>query len=849
MDNSRSLDDLISQFGHSAAPGTEQAARLGAAAQLQRKQNGFSDRGEITRSTALWALSSIDATVADALREGGLRPGQLGSKLGISVPVQSATGAALLDQEMADAVEAYLGKLPGSVEIVPVDLAIAILQSGLDSGGLLAGRLAELELNYSVALGALERLIAGRAGYPFSEESGSPYEPSAARRKTATPKTATQKSAGEEPSPEGSTSPSPPPNADDATEAQPGEPFSRSVLDARDRLGATTPVTASAFAAEFQVLGSGYFTKEFTFVPLRVKQGAPAPVADWLERVRGLYDEAAVAASRHEVIDEELLLIGLAELDETLEDDLTSCGVLGVWRESVAVLPRNTRVDRTKWTSDTPADVDLLGRRFLAEALANRLRSMAEDDRNSFLVHIDGAWGSGKSSLFRFLEDQLRKDFLIVKVNAWREQQVGVQWWTLHNALRQAVEADAAHPFWARTQGRLDVIRTRLVPFLAVITVLLGVVLGLLLLARLDVTTGSQLADSIGKIVSVAALGLAGLTAAYRFLMPDSRRSAEAFVAKSANPMWEVQRLFARTLRRTTKSAVFLIDDLDRCDAEYIIEFLEVMQTLVREPPAQLRKGKPAQRPAGPYAFIAADGQWIRSSYESHFTTVRLTEVPGRPLGYLFLEKIFQLQVRLPSITENATKAFFESLLTGQTEPSPSADQSRLQQSITEEVESATTAPEISRAAERAQGIESPEERMKVLGAAAVKFSDATVQQGTRHELARYWRLLEPNPRSIKLFVHTFGTLQSLRTLEGIPLHTTPLALWTIVEIRWPMLADHLRAHPDDIEATGAPEPIKALLARADVAAVVASAQWGPLTPAQVRECTGTRTHSTPDTD
>ena len=522
--------------------------------------------------------------------------------------------------------------------------------------------------------------------------------------------------------------------------------------------------------------------------------------------------------------------------------------------------------DRTTWTTDTPASGDMLGRRFLATALATRLRGLADSHSTSFLIHIDGPWGSGKSSLFALLESELRPAFLVVKVNAWREQQVGVQWWTLHNALRKVLEGDSRHRIWARARSRFDAIRTRIVPLVAVL-VLVVIAVTIALLARLDLTTGSALADALGKILTLATLGVAGLTAAYRLVMPESRMSAEAFVSKSANPMGQVQELFARTLRRTRKPVVFLIDDLDRCEAQHIIDFLEVMQTLVREHPEQ-----PARRtrwwraartatpqPVGPYAFIAADGQWIRSSFESHFASVKLTEVPGRPLGYLFLEKIFQLQVRLPSITDDYKRAYLDWLLTGAApDRPPSAAERDLETQITADVNAATTGREIARAAARAQGLSSPGARMEVRGAAAVRYSDPALETRTQHELSKYWRLLDPNPRSIKLVVHNYLMLQTLRTLDGIPLQPTPLALWTIVEIRWPQLADHLRAHPDDIEPrhaggrakrAGAPARLAALLASPEVQAVVASPTWGALTPTQVRACTGFRVGASADTD
>ena len=108
--------------------------------------------------------------------------------------------------------------------------------------------------------------------------------------------------------------------------------------------------------------------------------------------------------------------------------------------------------------------------------------------------------------------------------------------------------------------------------------------------------------------------------------------------------------------------------------------------------------------------------------------------------------------------------------------------------------------------------------------------------------------LLEPNPPTIKLFVNTYSTLQILRILEGIVVPITPLALWTVVEIRWPQLADHLRGRPNDIDpqrVDDVQEAIRTLLTNSEVQAVIASPTWGKLTPDRVRECTGRVTRST----
>jgi hypothetical protein len=515
--------------------------------------------------------------------------------------------------------------------------------------------------------------------------------------------------------------------------------------------------------------------------------------------------------------------------------------------------------DRTEWTPDAPAEKDLLGRERLAEVLAERLRRLAEPgslSKRSFLVHVDGPWGAGKSTLFDFLQRQLEPAFLVVTINAWREQRVGVQWWTLLTALRRAVAA--ATPWYrrplARLAGFMDQIRAGWVPFIAAILVLVAVLGGAVRVTHFDVAASGQVADSILKVIALASAAFAGLVAAARYLLPGSRKSAKGFVETNDNPMQEVGRLFARTLRRAKRPVVFLIDDLDRCDEAYVVEFLEVVQTLVRDAPQQL--APPSHRPgtsraqrkradlAGPYAFIAADGRWIRLSYEKYYDNFKLTAAPGRPLGYLFLEKVFQLHVRLPSITPTAREAFLSSLLVPAQRDKASADaQEHEIQLARNAVKDAGTETEVIDAARNAaHSISDPVARMEVLGDAAVRFSERGIEEVAQHALARYSAFLEPNPRSMKLFVNTYGVLRSLRTLEEVFVPTGPLALWTVLEIRWPFLADYLRAHPEAVDASngdGVPEEIKVLLQDPTGSLVLKDAHSGPLTIDLIRVCAG----------
>jgi hypothetical protein len=83
--------------------------------------------------------------------------------------------------------------------------------------------------------------------------------------------------------------------------------------------------------------------------------------------------------------------------------------------------------------------------------------------------------------------------------------------------------------------------------------------------------------------------------------------------------------------------------------------------------------------------------------------------VLGRPLGYLFLEKVFQLHARLHSITQDAQRAFYESLLVpSRTSAAMSQEQQQQIAQVSKALQFAATGSEISEAAVGAQQVESP---------------------------------------------------------------------------------------------------------------------------------------------
>jgi hypothetical protein len=133
-----------------------------------------------------------------------------------------------------------------------------------------------------------------------------------------------------------------------------------------------------------------------------------------------------------------------------------------------------------------------------------------------------------------------------------------------------------------------------------------------------------------------------GLVAA-RLLLSDSAKGARVYEQSESDPMEHVVEHFAWLVRRADRPILFFVDDLDRCSGDYVVDLLEAVQTLVRDAPGG----------HGTYFVVAADGSWVRASYQRRYEDFKgSVGEPGRPLGYLFLDKLFQLTVRVPAVSE-----------------------------------------------------------------------------------------------------------------------------------------------------------------------------------------------------
>jgi hypothetical protein len=259
----------------------------------------------------------------------------------------------------------------------------------------------------------------------------------------------------------------------------------------------------------------------------------------------------------------------------------------------------------------------------------------------------------------------------------------------------------------------------------------------------------------------------------------------------------------------------------------------------VRDAPRkQERKG-----PGAPYFVIAADGAWIRRSYEvAHEQMAEAVAEPGRPLGHLFLAKIFQLTVRMPSLSPELRSVFLSSLLdSNRRDGRPPALEAAA--TARQEIEHAPREDDVL----AVMGRLPPEVREAVAPLAVDVLNAPRVERETEaHVLDKFAVLLEPNPRAIKRVVIAYGIERSVRTLEGSTVARDTLMLWTILNTRWPGLGEYLTERPEAIDClhsrsapSGTPSELAPLFEAKAVEEVVNFPAGGPLTKELVADAAG----------
>jgi len=631
--------------------------------------------------------------------------------------------------------------------------------------------------------------------------------------------------------------------------------FSDSIRKAVASIG-STDVTASAFAEEIRKLHPEYAGGRFGSLKLNVNAGDQRPLGEWLSLVRAQYDLKTVAESRHEVIDGRLALAALAAVDAPLSDQIDEATLAALEEESEVKPHGPPAREHVRWLVDDPVglDGDELGRRGVASALEDQLRTIVRDfSGRSFLVHIDGPWGAGKSTLLRFLHESVDRcagpdKWLVVSYDSWRQSRVGPPWLTLLQAVRTAVRSAQPHIwdsgwFWLRERARLVNSWQWITLFLMAVAATTLAALFISGDIHLTLSNWGDISKLVGGLVPVVGAFWLIAKSAGRFVSLDSRRSARTFLETRADPMEDLAAHFHWLLCKARSPVLLLlVDDLDRCPETFVVDLLDAVQKLMRDsmPDASGRSG---ERKPTLLVVVAADGRWVRNSYDNAYASLaHAVNEPGATVGTLFLEKLFQLTVPVPGLSDELKAEYLRDLLAERParpvgrEADPNLMRRLSEASHDQLLDVLAGAPAI--------------ERVKASSLAIEKLVvQPDAQQSTRHALEPYAALLDPTPRAMKRFVMAYSMLRAVRTAEGSVVGIGPLALWTILQTRWPMLANYLQASPEAVRLfqvsadripgsapvelmplfTDPPSELRAVMNHPD----------GPMNAQTIRECSG----------
>jgi hypothetical protein len=499
------------------------------------------------------------------------------------------------------------------------------------------------------------------------------------------------------------------------------------------------------------------------------------------------------------------------------------------WKRVPSAFPfpsEDRRAEFVPTLADAPALIDSLGRQVFAEVLAGRIKEVARsfsaksradinaEDR-AFMLHMDGPWGSGKSSVLNFLRGDLESSgWLVVEFNAWRNQHRRPAWLPLILQARSAAvhQLSPWSPLvwvvWLWWRLRMD-----WMPYL--FAILLIAVAGLLAwwsglgVKSNPLQDASEALKALGAIIAATI----SLLAVARGFALGSQRNAEAYLETKSEPFRRIIRLFEKLVLAVHRPVAVFIDDLDRCDGSYVIDLLEGIQTSLR---------------AAPIVYVVAgDRKWICSSFEKRYADF-CGEIgtPGRPLGYLFLDKVFQLSTSLPQLSARRQSHYWRELLERGDSNSPGArlERQRLEKEASVSLKGKTQHEDIQRVIEKT--VDGSPEREAIIAAAAKQVTSPEALRATEHRLQPLAHLLESNPRSMKRLVNAYGLNHARAFLEGRNVSVEALARWTIIELRWPLLAEHF-AHnwPEISRGALAPrdfsDSIRTLLSNAEVRAVI----------------------------
>jgi KAP family P-loop domain len=458
----------------------------------------------------------------------------------------------------------------------------------------------------------------------------------------------------------------------------------------------------------------------------------------------------------------------------------------------------------------------------VADRLRDRAASTSPGTDAPVLIQVDGP---GRSRFLQQLGERLDpsspskldqpsgsykdQEWAAIRFDAWQYQRLSPPWWWLMSVIDKQIRARCRRrgwlPWaWQRSRdiwGRLLRLGRDL---LWVVPGVLVFSVGWELQGRTMLHVFKWLVTAAGGIAALVALVSSMRNALTRHLLAESPRGTKALL-RTTDPMEDLLRRYAFLVRSTKTGMIVLIDNLDRCHASYVVEMLEGIQTLLRNVPEPTRWSRlaPARQPPLVVFVVAADRGWLCDSYLDVYQEFEAcAREPGRPFGLVFLDKIFEFSLRIPTVP--AAMSLATRMDDHRDPPNPFLEcVNELDIRATLRDEEVPTGGRRGKSAALRPVPMLRKYAVERLGEIELKSRHQCLD--TERHLDELLADLDPGPAVQRQVETAYCVNRTTQLLAGHEIDAGEdaidrLGLWTILGLKWPLLADHLSRRPHDLE-------------------------------------------------
>lgn len=280
------------------------------------------------------------------------------------------------------------------------------------------------------------------------------------------------------------------------------------------------------------------------------------------------------------------------------------------------------RADTYPLFLDEPTDVDLLS----FDAVAGTVVDALLDPRlDPIALGLSGSWGSGKTSVLRIIAKQLKPkqgepvSRLVIETDPWRyDPQLGIKESLIGEILSAIEEALPEEGVGAQSKALVK-----------------------RLLKRIDWTKAMKLAAQ-----SAVTVNLPSLDSVLSLVKP--KEGGDENSPEPITDMVQFRAEFRALLEsegmEAIKNVVVLVDDLDRCLPETVVETLETIRLFLSVPKMSF--------------VIAADEERVADAIATRYPAAPETKPGEETPAQLYLHKIVQTSVPVPALSDFDTEAY-----------------------------------------------------------------------------------------------------------------------------------------------------------------------------------------------